>query len=158
MNGPSLTAFFADLIEFLQRQQIKDLLILTGSFAHEQHSIGAPKFVYLCDEQFRAQHTVPLTNNGWLEWERTNNVIHGGGFALKLFKQIDGALPSCVLFKYISEGDNRYDAVDLMKQSSRLIAGLASRVGDDGQGVEIRVPVSWKAMFGNDPSERAKLY
>lgn len=150
VNGEPLKTFFADLIEFLQYQQINDLVILTGSFAHEQHSIGQTKFMYLCDEQFRTQYQQQLQHNGWIEWERTNNVIHGGGFALKLYKQINGTLPSCILFKYISEGDNRCDAVDLVKQAGTLMGGLSPLCDQDAK---IVVPISWKAMFGNDPTE-----
>lgn len=104
--------------------------------------------MYVCDEQYRGQYQEQIENNGWIEWQRTNNVIHGGGFALKMYQQVSGALPCCILFKYLSEGDNRCDAVDLMKQLSWRID---APVSDE---TKIVVPVSWKAMFGNEPTEQ----
>lgn len=124
------------------------MVIITGCFEYEQHTIGSTKFVYLCDKEFRNQHHVQFKENNWGEWGQLNNAIHGGGFAMKFYKQIDEKFPCCIFFKYISEGDNRNDAVDIVKQLSFLTNGLLS------QNNRVIVPVSWNAMFGNDPNEQ----
>lgn len=151
VSGDRLNTFFDDLIAFLKEQHVHNFIILTGSFAHEQHSIGASKFVYLPDEQFKNEYQTQLKSTNWNEYDRDTNLIHGGGFAMKLFQRINQTIPSCIFFKYISEGDNRTDAVDMVQQLSVLINGL---IGDAQEKSRLTVPVSWKAMFGNDPTEQ----
>lgn len=117
------------------------------------------KFVHLPSEGFRAKHRVALDDNlAWTEWEQPNGgaPIHGGGFALKMwnhFKQ--RKFPVCLLFKYVSEGDNRTDAVHVLDQLDRLVDG---RILGDKNGPEVKMPVSWKALFGNDPDPTEQLY
>lgn len=148
VSGQRLNAFFSDLILFLKKQTIREMVIITGCFAHEQHTIGSTKFEYLCNKEFRNQHHEQFKENNWKEWDQQNNVIHGGGFAMKLYKQTNEMIPCCIFFKYISEGDNRSDAIDIVKQLNCLIDGLSL------QNNQIVVPVSWNAMFGNDPTEQ----
>lgn len=149
--GIRLNSFFDDLAEFAVKQNIRSFIVLTGSFAHEQHSIGATKFWYSSDEQFKKENKSSLEAGNWGEWDRMNTLIHGGGFAMKLFQRISQSIPSCIFFKYISEGDNRSDAVDILQQLNILINGLLTN-DEKGQS-RLTVPVSWKAMFGNDPTE-----
>lgn len=150
--GDRLNGFFDDLIKFFKEQNVRHLIILTGSFAHEQHSIGATKFIYLPNEQFKIENKTQLNASNWSEWDSSNSLIHGAGFAMKLFKRIDQSVSSCIFFKYISEGDNRSDAVDIVQQLNVLIKGLLNN-DENGQS-RLIVPVSWRAMFGNDPTEQ----
>lgn len=145
-----LGAFFDEFKTFLQTQNISNVIILASSYAHEQHSIDATKFMYLANEQFKTTHKQQLSLTNWKEWDADNRIIHGGGFAMKLWQQVVGIdVASCLLFKYVSEGDNRADAIQLVEQlnkleSNRLLAG----------GKPLHAPVSWKALFGNDPTEQ----
>lgn len=148
-----INSFFDDLKVFLREQQITKLIIVTGSFSHEQHSIGTPKFMYLANEQFKTLCKTELGSDRWCEWvQNSNNVIHGGGFALKLYKSLAADVPVCVFFKYISEGDNRNDAVDILQELNALQTGLLK--SKENENLRLIVPVSWKAMFGNDPIEQ----
>lgn len=150
-----LTAFFNDLIIFLQEQQVQQFIILTGMFAHEQHTIGTTKFMYLANERYQKQHNEKLENNKlWLKWNENNKFIHGGGFALKLFKQIDESLSSCIFFKYTTDGDNRSDAIEIVQQVNLLLGGDILHSSDGEKSFKLTMPVSWKAMFGNDPTEQ----
>lgn len=151
--GERLVAFFNDLIAFLKEQQVKQFVILTGMFSHEQHAIGTTKFMYLANDQYEEQHKTQLENSPWVKWSETNNIIHGGGFAMKLYKQIGESIPSCIFFKYTAEGDNRSDAVEIVQQVNVLLEGVLN-TSDNGGSFKLTVPISWKAMFGNDPTEQ----
>lgn len=149
--GNRLVAFFNDLIAFLKEQQVKQIVILTGMFSHEQHAIGTSKFLYLANDQYQEQHKTQLENSQWVKW--SGNIIHGGGFAMKLYKQIGESIPSCIFFKYTAEGDNRSDAVEIVQQVNVLLGGVLNS-SDNGGSFKLTVPISWKAMFGNDPTEQ----
>lgn len=179
VTGARLTAFFNELYAFLSEQQMQQFIILTGMFSHEQHSIGASKFMYLANERFTEQNHATFERcNDWLKWSDENGtkVIHGGGFALKLYKRISATLseseseseslspsiPCCIFFKYTAEGDNRNDATEIVTQLNRLIDGMLQVSKDDSssgsshshQKIKLTIPISWKSMFGNDPSEQ----
>lgn len=112
------------------------------------------KFVHLPSEGFRVKHREALADNlAWTEWEQQNGgPIHGGGFALKMWNHFEQRqFPVCLLFKYVSEGDNRTDAVQVLDRLDRLIDG---RILGDKDGPQVKMPVSWKALFGNDPTEQ----
>lgn len=154
VSDSRLNKFFDELKSFLDEQKVHELIIVTGSFSHEQHSIGASKFMYLANEQFQQLHKSQLDKGTWREWKQTeNSLIHGGGFALKLFKHLETTTPTCVFFKYIAEGDNRNDAVEILQELNTLKDGLLKR-GENDQNYRLTVPVSWQAMFGNDPTEQ----
>lgn len=152
-----LDSFFDELSQFLLAQRVSELIVLTSSFAHEQHAIEAPKFLYLSSAAFRQRYASLLSDNGrWAEWQRQDGqVIHGGGFALKLWQYVEQRqLPVCVLFKYVSEGDNRNDAMQLIDRLDQLLSGRILLAGNDEGLMGVKVPVSWKALYGNEPTEQ----
>lgn len=146
-----MTSFFTELIDFLTKHEISKLVLLTSSYAHEQHLIEAPKFVYLANDAFKATHTDQLSASGWIEWTDPNKTIFGGGYALKLWQTAnEKQIATCILFQYVSEGDNRPEAVQLCEQLDQMLSGeLLTKAGR-----RLVVPISWKALFGNDPTEQ----
>lgn len=168
-SGAPLIAFFEELFKFLSEQQVQQIIILTGMYSHEQHTIDASKFLYLANERFAEQYKSTLERcNDWLQWNDENGtkVIEGGGFALKLYKCINASslsIPCCVFFKYTAEGDNRNDATEIVTQLNRLIDGLLqvskderSSVGHSHshQKIKLTIPISWNSLFGNEPPEQ----
>lgn len=153
VTGDRLIAFFNELKAFLTEQQVHQFIILTGMFSHEQHSIGTTKFMYLANDRYQEQNKSTLEHNDWLKWSENNKAIDGGGFAMKLYTCISQSIPSCIFFKYTAEGDNRSDAVEIVAQLNLLIDGLLQK-SDSGDKINLTIPVSWKAMFGNDPTEQ----
>lgn len=140
--------FFDQLLDFLQKHRIGHLIILTSSFAHEQHTIESNKFVYLANDSFKTTFAKQLAAVDWNEHRAT--VIHGGGFAMKLWQRVHAAnVSACLLFKYVSEGDNRADAVQFVEQLD-LLRGTELL----GNNTRMKMPVSWKALFGNEPTEQ----
>lgn len=60
-------------------------------------------------------------------------------------------IPTLILFKYVSEGDNSADAVSLLEE---LNAGFNFiEKGGDGK-FNITFPMSWKSLFGNPLPEQ----
>lgn len=133
-----------------------ELIVLTSSFAHEQHAINTVKFLHVASDGFKDRHKDSLADvQRWSEWPRQQGeVIHGGGFALKLWQAIEQRqlLPVCVFFKYVSEGDNRSDAVQMLDRLDQLLKGQI--LAGKSEALSIKVPVSWKAVFGNDPTQQ----
>lgn len=149
---PALMAsFFAELIDFLNKQKISELILLSSSYAHEQHSIDASKFVFLANDTFKALHKEKLDTNIWNEWPDQNKTIYGSGYALRLWQKANECnIPVCILFKYVSEGDNRPEAVQLLEQLDELLLGALTT----NQQRRLVIPISWKALFGNDNTEQ----
>lgn len=149
-----MQSFFDNLIDYLQSQSVANVILLTSSYAHEQHNINASKFFYVGNEKFKANFAENLTNEdaNWSEY--ADPVIHGGGFATQFYKRIIEKLTiSCgVIFKYVSEGDNRSDASRYFEQ----LNGILSNGQWLSDGTRITMPISWKAVFGNDPT--AQIY
>lgn len=153
VTGDRLIAFFDELKSFLTEQQVQQFIILTGMFSHEQHTIGTTKFMYLADDRYFELNKLKLESNDWIKWNEINQTIDGGGFAMKLYKHLSQFIPSCIFFKFTAEGDNRSDAVEIVAQLNLLIDDLLQKPGSSDK-CNLTVPVSWKAMFGNDPTEQ----
>jgi len=149
----SFFSFFFD--DILQKQQVAELIILTSSFAHEQHAIDTVKFLHVTSNGFKDRHKDSLADVQLLsEWpKQLGEVIHGGGFALRFWQAIEQhQLPVCIFFKYVSEGDNRSDAFQMLDRLDQLLNGQIL-AGKDWVA-SVKVPVSWKAVFGNYPTEQ----
>lgn len=76
----------------------------------------------------------------------------GGGYAkhLKSVATRKG-IPTMILFKYVSEGDNSVDAVSLLEE---LNAGFNFVDKSHGGKIKIVFPMSWKSLFGNPLPEQ----
>lgn len=149
-----MQSFFSEFNDFLLEQKISSLMILTSSYAHEQHNIDATKSNFAANDSFKASYAAKLESSDWKEFNTSSSVVHGGGFGLKLWRQaVDKSIPACLLFKYVSEGDNRSDAIRFVEQLNELQSNAWFE-----SGVRLTMPVSWKALFGNDPDRTEQLY
>lgn len=143
-----MQSFFDDVLQFLQTQRIGNLMILTSSFAHEQHTIESTKFMYLANDTFKKAFAQHFDSTEWNE--HTATIIHGGGFAMKLWQRLTGVeFAVCLLFKYVSEGDNRADAAQFVEQLDALQGNRLL-----GSEIRLKMPISWRALYGNDPTEQ----
>lgn len=155
MQPTLLDSFFTFLLkDVLQKHQIAELIILTSSFAHEQHAIDEIKFRHVVNDNFRLRHAETLANVDLsIEWRRdAGQVIHGGGFALQLWQAaVQHQLPVCLFFKFVSEGDNCPDAVQVLGNLDQLLNGqILCKKGLPS----VKAPVSWEALYGNNPTEQ----
>lgn len=140
-----MTQFFEKLTEFIKLEKFARLIILTGSYAHEKHMIGTNPFEYKSDSSSKEYFGEKLHKVNLHEF--TGNVIHGGGYADRLFKFCDEkGIPTLILFKYVSEGDNSSDATQLLGYLNVLLEILPC---NEKKEIQITVPISWKYLFGN---------
>lgn len=141
-------ALFDKLTDFIVKQNFIRLIILTGSFAHERHVIDGNLFEYQATQIYCDKFGDKL--EGLKRYD--SEVLHGSGFASKLLR-VAGLknIPTLTLFKYVSEGDNIPDAVDLLGCLDKILDIVPRR--DDGYANLIH-PTSWKHLYGNAPPKK----
>ncbi|XP_037041191.1 proteasome assembly chaperone 2 [Bradysia coprophila] len=146
----TMNEFFNELIDFLKSRKIAKLILLTSSYAYEQHFVGANPFAVIVDDAFRGVETDAIQRMKWNEFQ--GDIIHGGGYVKQLMSVASrNGIPTLTLFKYVSEGDNSADAVTLLEE---LNAGF-NIIERTGEGkLNIIFPVSWKSLFGNPIPEQ----
>lgn len=138
--------FCSELIDFIKAEGIVELLIISSTFSYEQHCIDKSPFEYVKNDKFDA--VIPSEIFA-LSKDSLEKELPGSGIALELFKKAtENEIKSIVLYKYVSEGDNRQDALSLLMRVNIL---LNNPISD-----KIREPPSWKFMFGN--SVRTEIY
>lgn len=104
--------------------------------------MASPEFLSEFSKQIAA-------HSKWIQLERTESTgpggpedvrIPGGGFAAQLFQFLSHqGIPTAILLRFCSEGDNIPDAIALMTYLCQWI-GLKSS--------DTKVPNSWKFLFG----------
>lgn len=138
LTGPLMGDFFTQLIEFLKKQHVKETIVLSSAYGYEKHNITGSNFGYKSNGMTVAFSDVPDFGNGR---------IHGGGFGSKLYQLlVEAELPTLLLFKYVSEGDNAPDAVMTLHKLNEVL-----KVFDFSEGKFLRQPSSWKYLFGSGP-------
>lgn len=145
--GALQSDFLDKLTDFIRDKQLAEVIILSSSFAHENHQVGARPYKYLANEKFLSVHSEAVEALQWSPLD--GNVIHGGGYAAKLLAACTGKeLAGFLLFMYVSEGDNTADAVQLVSLLDQLKKPLLPREEDGGK-IKLAIPSSWKHLFGN---------
>ncbi|CAH2095291.1 unnamed protein product [Euphydryas editha] len=143
--------FLEEVIETFKEKKIKDVIILTSSFAHEKKHILSSSFRYIVSE---GNPYAEKIKNGDMEKHENNGgdlKILGGGFASLLYKIcLEKSLPCLILFKYSSEGDNIPDAYDMVNKLT-LVCSLFSE--DKDVFSQLLQPVSWTLLFGRPPPQ-----
>lgn len=138
--------FLENLIISFKSRGIRDIIILTSSFAHERKYIQTSPFRYLASES--CSYKDKLQSKNWLEHELIDGgvQIFGGGFASLLFEVCkENAMPCLILYKYCSEGDNIPDAYDMVTSLTDVVPLFSEKKKIPDQLVK---PVSWKLLFG----------
>lgn len=107
--------------------------------------------MYIANEQYQQQHKSELEKSNWVKRDE-DITIHGGGFAMKLYKQTKDVIPSCMFVKYTAEGDNRIDAVEIVQQLD-VYFNNALLEAENNDKIKLIFPISWKALYGNDPPQ-----
>ncbi|KOB76490.1 Proteasome assembly chaperone 2 [Operophtera brumata] len=143
--------FLAELVEKAKEKNMKDIIVLSSSFAHERKHILTSPFRYAASDLCPYRSTIEDLK--WVKHELVEDriQIHGGGFSSILYEICkDKAVPCLVLYKYCSEGDNIPDAYDMILQ----LKSILSLCGDHSDLLSQLVqPVSWKLLFGRPPPQ-----
>jgi proteasome assembly chaperone 2 len=141
--------FLEDVVLKFKERNIKDIVILTSSFAHEKKHITSSPFRYIANES--CLHKSKVQKLTWMEHESldTGLKIFGGGFASLLYAiTSQQSLPCLILYKYCSEGNNIPDAYEMVHYLAKLIPIFSENKDLVSQLVQ---PASWKLMFGRPP-------
>lgn len=142
--------FLEEVIETFNEKKIKDVIILTSSYAHEKKHILTSSFRYVVSEgnpyteKMKIEDIEKYENDGDLK-------ILGGGFASLLYKIcLEKSLLCLILFKYCSEGDNIPDAYDMVSKLIKVLPLFSENKDLFSQLVQ---PVSWTLLFGRPPPQ-----
>jgi hypothetical protein len=131
--------FLKEIVEFIKSENLKDLIILSSAFSHERHFVDKNPFEYIsnkCIEETCQKFSKSIEGKKF-----------GTGIALNLHKLAsENKISSTVLYKYVSEGDNRYDGIELSKNAFAFITKK------DEQEFQVKIPPSWHHFFGADPT------
>ncbi|XP_015119135.1 proteasome assembly chaperone 2 [Diachasma alloeum] len=145
------SALFNSVKQFIEDQQINKVIILTSGWAHTRNDaqIQSEPMRYMATSGFLSKFSQMIADSEWTALEKTSNTcgvggdvkIPGGGFALELFQFLNHyEIPTAILLRFCSEGDNIPDAIALMNYTCKWISLNIS---------EIKVPNSWKFLYGN---------
>lgn len=135
---------------------------MTSSYSHEKRDeqIRSVPLRYVASPEILSEHGSKFEALSWMHLEsktvedgsREVLDIPGGGFAKSLYDVLAKInIPSAVLLRFCSEGDNIPDAIELANYLDRWL-DLFPRDKKTGN-IVIRQPPSWKFLFGNSPPQ-----
>ncbi|RZC42711.1 calcineurin-binding protein cabin-1, partial [Asbolus verrucosus] len=114
INRRLATRFFADLKTSLLQYRFKNVIILTSSFDYEMHVISSNKFYYISNREIGEVMKGIDVKPKEAEFNG-KYLVHGSGFAVKMYESLEESLECVMLIKYVSEGDNRPDAITTLE-------------------------------------------
>jgi len=148
--------FVGELVDWIKVNQFQKTIVLTSTYAQYISDLSPEErnpVRYMSSEpeaQIKLKQVQKVEQFSHRPTGDQSGLVHlpASGLAKKLFAELSSAsLPTTVLVKYCSEGDNTPDAFDLVNQLNGLIG--AKEIGKNGR-VDWSVPVSWRALFGGD--------
>ncbi|XP_044269355.1 proteasome assembly chaperone 2 [Tribolium madens] len=145
VNIKLATKFFSCLKNSFTEFKIKSIVILASSFDYELHVVSSNKFYYISNQEI--SDVMKSLNVKPKEVEFNGKyLVHGAGFAVKLFEMLESNFDCTVLIEYVSEGDNRPDAIAYINVLNKFVNGLKMCNVSD-----IKFPSSWNCVFGGPP-------
>ncbi|CAG9793437.1 unnamed protein product [Diatraea saccharalis] len=141
--------FLNEVVKKFKEKNVKEVVILTSSFAHVNKHISSSPFRFVANELYSYKNKIISLK--WIEHELhdTGLQIYGGGFASLLYQICtEQLLPCLVLYKYCSEGNNIPDAYEMIHYLANLLPLFSEKTDLKSQLLE---PVSWKLLFGRPP-------
>ncbi|XP_050354861.1 proteasome assembly chaperone 2 [Nymphalis io] len=143
--------FLEEVIETFKEKYVKDVIILSSSYAHEKKHILSSPFRYVISEGSTYEGKIKNADIVKHEGDIGALKIFGGGFASLLYKICqEKNLPCLVLYKYCSEGDNIPDAYDMIKILMNVYPLFSEEKDLFSQ---LKQPVSWTLLFGRPPPQ-----
>ncbi|XP_075984858.1 proteasome assembly chaperone 2 [Anticarsia gemmatalis] len=139
--------FLTEVVEKFKAESIKDIVILTSSFAHEKRHIMTSPFRYVTNDL--CPYISKLKTLDWVEHEPKEETLKiiGGGFAALLYEIIkEKSVPCLVIYKFASEGDNIPDAYEMVHYLNTVVP-----LFDDDLYSKLIHPPSWNLMYGSPP-------
>lgn len=136
-------AFIKTLRQSLKSFCLKNVVILTSSHAYEMHNVQSNVFRYISNEdcELMKKLDIPVFETN----ADGKYLVHGSGFAVKMYEMLKDDLKCTVLIRYCYEGDNRPEAESLLK----LVVEVVNLSTENLKNIV--VPFSWQFVFGNPP-------
>lgn len=146
-----VNAFFSEMMSEFASQHIQRLLVLTSSYAYEKHVVDSSPIEYLANDLFDGSVKYLSDELGWAHFSGNN--IFGGGFAKRVFDlATEHNIPAVLLFKYVSEGDNTWDALELCQRLNDFLQNVLPK--DESGNIRLVRPASWNLLYGNSAPEQ----
>lgn len=141
----AVDTFLEELVAHLVDAKAARLIVLSSSYAYEKHLVGGAAFQFVSSRSAAAADADDVLR--WLGCQPfEGDVVFGGGFGRRLLQAADERdMHAVLLFKYVSEGDNRSDAAEM---AERVVAVIKGKSQADVELV-LKTPSSWKLLFGN---------
>lgn len=138
-----LGSYFEEMLKFIKDEKISEVVILTSTFAHEQHFIGKSPFEFRANEFCKSKEFPGFSESS------PDFPIPGSGFALKFHQKVTNELqiPSVILYSFVSEGDNFLDAIQMCNNVNNYLKAIPA---DTNQKLQVKIPISWKFLFGRN--------
>lgn len=143
-----ITAFYLEslceeILDIVKSEEISEIIQLSSAFSFEQHFVQNSPFEYVANDSFKISENLTSNFN-----KSSSAQIPGCGIAIKLhdlatMKQF----PSLIVFKYVSEGDNMFDAMQFAEKFNKL---LDKPISDKDGRIDLKIPISWKHLFGQN--------
>lgn len=147
-----ISQFFGRMMTDFASEHIERLLVLTSSYAYEKHLIDSSPAEYLANASFDRANKYFANELGWTPF--SGETIFGGGFAKTVLDlAAEQGIPAVVFFKYVSEGDNSWDAIEMYGRLDGFLRGVLPRDENNGQLKRVW-PASWNLLFGNSAPEQ----
>lgn len=141
LTSALLNSYILEIVQFIKNEKISQLIILTSSYSHEQHFIEKNPFEFLANEHLK-EKSFP----GFSESPRGFQ-IPGSGYAKMLYQQAtENNIPTVIFYKFVSEGDNFLDGIQLSQKVNEVLKVIPSAQGK----LELKTPISWKFLFGRN--------
>lgn len=138
--------FLDDLVECVVQLKARKVLILGAGFDYELHNINNKNTFFFVTSAGDSEELGKSTGSKILEADfRGKLTVRGSGFAPKLYEIAKNRVNATLLIKYISEGENIYDAQQFLL---KLFEFLALQAPND-----IPLPSSWLHINGGPPPE-----
>ncbi|CAG9803056.1 unnamed protein product [Chironomus riparius] len=131
------------IIDFVKTEEISEIIQLSSAFSYEQHFVQNNPFEFVASANYTVSENLTANFN-----KSSNLQIPGCGIAIKLhnlatIKQI----PSLIVYKYVSEGDNMFDSMQFAEKFNKL---LDTPIIEKEGRADLKIPISWKHLFGHD--------
>ncbi|KAG5682916.1 hypothetical protein PVAND_012234 [Polypedilum vanderplanki] len=143
ISAAFLNEFISEIIQFIKEEKFSEIIQLSSAFSSEQHFVDRNPYEYLANDFYPVENLATQFNKSSIE------KVYGSGIALKLHEQATlNEIPSVILYKFTSEGENTQESVDFCTKVSSYILKDCK--------IDVKIPSSWKNLFGFDVN--AEIY
>lgn len=141
LTASLLDGYIREIVQFIQQEKISELVILTSTYSHEQHFIGKCPFEFIANAHMKQKSFAGFSE------APADFQLAGSGYAKMLLKAAtESQIPTVVLFKFTSEGDNFMDGIELCTKINEYLQVIPVA----NQKLQIKTPISWKFFFGRN--------